>query len=68
MIVKFRIFLSTLDYDCLKAEMDYLKDNYNVNYTLKFDTLVIDKADDDILELIKDTLKLSYGEYLNRYK
>lgn len=64
MEVNFKTLLSKLDYDCLKAELDYLKDNYNVKYTLTQDKLIVYCIDNDFIELIKDTLKLDYKEYL----
>jgi hypothetical protein len=64
MDIMFKRMLSSLDYDCLKAELSYLEENYNVKYTLKLDRLTVECKDFDILMLIKDTLKLFYGCYL----
>ena len=66
MKIDFKGFLSKLDYDCLKVELDYLKDNYNLEYKLTIFDLFFDCDNKDIIELIKDSLKLSYGEYLKR--
>jgi hypothetical protein len=66
MIVEFKGFLSKLDYDILKVEMQYLKDNYNIDYTLTLDKLIVKNANNDFIEFIKDFLKLDYKEYLKR--
>ena len=66
MKIKFRTLLTRLDYDSLNAEMSYLKENCNVNYTLTRDKLIFNCVDSDYIDLIKDSLKLFYGDYLKR--
>ena len=60
MKIEFKGMLSPLEYDGLKAELNYLKENHNVNFTLNKECVVFSCVDEDIEEMLKDSIYSVY--------